>query len=99
MNFSMTITVDNNTSAYTLTAGGTFASTALGGTITLSTPVALSGVGTANPNAGTVKLVGEGNSSVTVTPLDATNVRLEVDSNGDGSSDATIDTTWTALTG
>ena len=99
MNFSMTITVDNNTSAYTLSAAGTYSSTALGGTISLSTPAALSGVGTANPNAGTMKLVGDSNSSVTVTPLDATNVRLEVDSNGDGSSDATIDTTWTALTG
>lgn len=50
------------------------------------------------PDTGVVLITGANNSSVTMTILGADAVQLGVDANGDGATDQTIDTTWTALT-
>ena len=49
------------------------------------------------PYSGILKITATDNSSVILTALDAVNVRLDVDENGDGTIDQTSDTTWTSL--
>jgi len=40
---------------------------------------------------------GTGNASIRITAIDEVSVMIEADYNGDGASDATIETTWAAL--
>lgn len=99
-NFSMQLTVDDSSSDYALNASGKFSSTGLGGSVTFTTPTTISGTGTANPDAGVMKFVGDNNTSVTATALsDATTVTLDIDLNGNGSTDTSITRTWTQLIG
>lgn len=49
------------------------------------------------PSSGSVKLTAPDKSSATLTALDATSVKVELDKNGDGTVDETINTTWTAI--
>jgi hypothetical protein len=44
-----------------------------------------------------LRIRGADNASITITALDEVTVQLEVDSDGDGSVDATIVTTWAEL--
>lgn len=53
--------------------------------------------GADTPSSGSAKLTGADNTSVTVQAIDETIARLLVDSNGDGTADDTIDTTWAEL--
>ena len=94
--YSMDQTNDISTGAFTLSANGTVNSSALGGSVTFTTSTPFRGTGTSNPNTGVVKINGVG-SSVTLTVLDSTNVRLDVDSNGDGVTNSVINTTWAVL--
>jgi hypothetical protein len=50
-----------------------------------------------NPISGVLRIRGADNASITITALDEVTVQLEVDSDGDGSVDATIVTTWAEL--
>jgi hypothetical protein len=52
-----------------------------------------------NPISGALRIIGADDGSITVTALDETSVELQVDTDGDGSVDATIMTTWTELKG
>jgi hypothetical protein len=76
-----------------MTMGGSM----MGGYVTVFTPVEFSGIGYGNPSVGTMVITGEGNSSVTIQTVDTINVDLLVDSNGDGTTDDTIHTTWAEL--
>lgn len=49
------------------------------------------------PTQGALKITASDNSSVTLTVLDSTNVKLDLDKNGDGVIDESVTTTWTAL--
>jgi len=53
--------------------------------------------GTAYPHSGVLKVLATNNSSVTLRALSNTNVRLELDTNGDGTIDETVNTTWATL--
>lgn len=95
--YSVNQTQNASTTAFTLSASGTVASSALGGSVTFTTTSPYQGTGTANPNTGAIKITGAG-SSVTLTVLDSTNIRLDIDSNGDGIMDPpSITMTWTTL--
>ena len=83
---------------YTKAASGTLNTTQLGGVVDYSTPVEFSGEGTNYPAAGSL-LVEGANSSALLTALDDVNVTIEIDANGDGVIDDTINTTWAALVG
>lgn len=96
-NFTIHQTQNTATNAYTLSIGGTFASSLMAGSVTMSTPTPLAGNGSAHPSSGVVKLTGAGGSSVTLTALDSTNVTLDIDSNGDGMIDTTQSRTWATL--
>lgn len=49
------------------------------------------------PYTGALTVTAGNNSKATLTALDSTNVRIDVDSNGDGIADQSINTTWVAL--
>ena len=55
------------------------------------------GEGLDYPSSGALLVVGQ-DSSARLTAVDNINVTIEIDSNGDGTIDATIETTWAALT-
>ena len=99
MNYQSAQTVDGNEQnlPYTLFAVGLLDSTQLAGIVRYSTPVELSGEGTAYPSAG-VLLVEGSNSSARLTAVDNVNVTIELDLNGNGETDQTINTTWADLT-
>ena len=81
-----------------LTLAGSFTSQSLGGRVTISTPHALMQQnGDAFPSQGAVLITGASGSTLLVTALNATQVQLQVDANGDGTVDGTTTTTWTAL--
>lgn len=99
-NFDTTETVDTLVvpTPYTLTSSGTVDSTDLEGPVDYSTPIMFEGTGQANPTTGEFLVTGA-SSSVRLIALDAVNVRLESDFDGDGVVDETTDTTWDALIG
>ena len=100
-NFSADYTEDTNSLAYTLKTSGTVSASGIGGSVSFSTPVTLTGTDLtlAEPEGGQLRIFGANNSQLTVTALGGGGVRIEVDADGDGQTDAngTHDTTWTAL--
>lgn len=77
---------------------GTMTAQSLGGSITISTPQPLvEGASDNYPGAGQVVVTGASGSTVRATVLDNTQVRLELDANGDGSYESTSTVAWTAL--
>ena len=97
--YSSSQTVDGKlqTFPFTLTMFGTLDSTQFAGIVRYSTPVTFVGEGIDYPSSGALLIEGD-NSSARLTAVDNINVTIEIDSNGDGVVDATIDTTWAALT-
>lgn len=76
---------------------GTFFDSTIGGKVDVTTPVAFEGTGDDPPDAGVIEARGAGNSLLRIIVLDETNVRLEVDNDGNGIIDESIDTTWDDL--
>lgn len=94
--FTATVTDNFSTGQYTVASSGTVTSSKLGGSVTFTTPTTLRGVGSGYPSTGVVKVSGA-SSSLTMTALSSTSVRLDIDSNNDGTIDSTSTTTWAAL--
>lgn len=91
-------TDDDASGAYTWAQTGRLDSDIIGGQVTFETTTTFEGVGTAYPNTGVLVIRGSNNASVKMQALsDATNVDLDVDSNGDSVVDVTVPTTWAAL--
>lgn len=97
-NYSLvqTVTQGAETLTFVVDTSGTVNSSLLTGTFVFATPVAFSGTIGEFPSAGEVLITGA-SSSVRFVVLDSTNVRLDVDSDGNGEVDVSIDTTWVAL--
>lgn len=96
-NYSISGSEDGATGAYTLNMNATVTSSDLGGSVTIVTDITFQGVGADNPMTGQATITGANNSRVTLIALDAVNVRLEVDADGNGAVETTIDTTWDSL--
>ncbi len=98
-NYQSNQTLDANQQnlPFTLSASGTLDTTRLDGIVSYSTPTEFSGEGIAFPSAGELLVEGT-NSSARLIAVDDVNVTIEIDSNGDGVTDETINTTWAALT-
>ena len=92
-------TVDGNLQElpFTLSASGTLDTTQLSGIVQYSTPVTFAGEGLDYPNSGELLVEGV-DSSARLIAVDNVNVTIEVDSNGDGVIDDTINSTWANLT-
>ncbi len=99
-NFSSAQTVDAGLTPapYSLNSSGSLDSPQLSGVVNYSTPVTFQGFDNGYPQAGELLVTGE-DSSARLIALDAINVRVEIDSNGDGTVDTVIDTTWAELAG
>ena len=93
-NYNVQHTENQATGEYSISFNGTISSSNLGGSITVTTDVALSGVGAFDADAGQITCVGAGKTSVTLIAVDSLNVRLEVDENGDGTVDQTFSAAW-----
>ena len=85
-----------NPSPYTQTSFGTLNSTLLSGVISYSTPVAFEGSDADYPNSGEFLVTGS-NSSARLTAIDSVDVRVDIDIDGDGTIDQTVNTTWAEL--
>lgn len=98
-NFASMLSVDGNVfpSPYTTTSSGTLDSTQLAGVIRYSTPVAFEGLGNDYASSGEFLVEGLG-SSLRLIAENNVDVRIEVDTDGDGTVDVTINTTWAELT-
>lgn len=98
-NFSSTVTEDTSMlpGLVTTTAAGTVSSTQFDGAVTYSTPVAFEALGDAYPYTGELQVTGASNATLRLIALDEVNVRILADYDGDGATDETIDTTWSAL--
>ena len=97
-NYSSSQTFDGNQfpPEYTLGASGTLDSTQLTGVVVYATSPDFTGSGENYPHAGVLTV--EGNASMArLVAVDSTDVRIEIDTNGDGTVDETINTTWDAL--
>ena len=99
MSFQSHQTLDANQGnlPYTMSASGTLDTTQLEGIVSYSTPVEFSGEGADFPSAGVLLVVGT-NSSARLTAVSNVNVTIELDTDGDGNTDETINTTWVDLT-
>ena len=95
--FRLDTTDNTSTGAYTLDISATVSSPAMGGEANIVTDTVFQGVGTNDPFTGQATITGANNSRVTLIAIDSINVRLQIDEDGDGVTDSTIDTTWAAL--
>ena len=90
---SQTLDGNQNPAEYTMDASGNVDSTRLPGAVAYSTETTFRGYVPAYPREGSLVVLGD-NSSARLVVLDDSNVRIEIDSNGDGTADAVIDMTW-----
>ena len=89
--------MNRSTNAFSYTVSGTLTSTRLGGSLTFQTLVPFSGIEGAPPSSGVLKVSGANNTSLTLTALSSTSVRIDVDTNGDGVFDTSTSKTWSEI--
>ena len=78
---------------------GRLQSSILGGSVDYETTTAIEAIGDEDPHVGEMLITGADNSSIRVVIIDSSQVRLEVDENGDSTVDEFIDTSWAELNG
>jgi hypothetical protein len=71
----------------------------LGGSVDYETPVAVEASDDLDPSTGEILITGANGSSVRIVIVDTMHVTLEIDSNGDGTVDEYIYTSWSVLNG
>jgi hypothetical protein len=84
---------------YVAEALGALASDLLGGRVNYITVTPVLAEGDSDPDAGELLVTGADGTTVRIVIVDVTSVRLDIDVDGDGTSDATQNTTWSALIG
>ena len=98
-NFTVQITEDASMfpTAVTVETSFTISSPRIGGEVTVTTSLALESMGEDYPFVGELRIEGAGNAVIVMIALDANTVRLEIDIDGDGATDETVDMTWDEL--
>lgn len=97
-NYNLTAVVDPGAGTTTETSTFTYASTSMGGSVTVQTVMPfVTNVGDLYPSSGQVVATGSNGSKCRLTALDNVNVLLEVDADGVGGYETMINTTWAAL--
>jgi hypothetical protein len=94
-NYSLVETIGGT--GFTRTLSGTLASTAFSGVVSFETTTSLQGTGASFAFAGEVVITGANDATIALIALDSTLVRLEIDVDGDGAIDESVDTTWAEL--
>jgi hypothetical protein len=100
-NFDHSLDVDETVfpGSYVAEALGAVASDFLGGRVNYATVTPVLAVGESDPEAGEILVTGADSTTVRIVVVDITSIRLDIDVDGNGSVDATQDTTWSALNG
>ncbi len=98
-NFAVESTDETSSGAYTLKSSGTVDSAALQGSVSYVTVQTFVGFGDDFPYAGELQITGAGGSTINLIAVSSADVRLEIDSDGDGAVDDIVDTTWADITG
>jgi len=98
-NFTVQVTEDSSMfpTAVTVDTSFTFSSPHIGGQVTVTTSLSLQSMGADNPFVGELRIEGAEGAVIVMIALDANTVRLEIDIDGDGATDDTIDLTWDEL--
>jgi hypothetical protein len=96
--FSLVQAIDTVSNTYTLTVSGRISSSIFEGAVDFSTSVDLEGSGDEFAFVGQLVITGDANATITIVVLDNQLIRLNVDLDGDGSTDEVIDTSWDELT-
>lgn len=88
-----------NAGALAATYAGTLTSSRLGdrSVVFATTTPFVTAPGAVYPNAGVAIAMGSGGSKATLTVLDAAQVRLDLDTGGDGTVESTVTRPWTSL--
>ena len=97
-NYATSLTYDGNQVPAELTTGasGTIDSSLLPGSIDYSTEVTFAAFFGSYPHTGTFLVEGD-NSTARLVAVDAENVRIDIDSDGDGTVDEMLEMTWDEL--
>lgn len=96
--FSLSEVFDSATTAYSMSMQGTLTSTSFSGAVTFTTPTNFQGTGEDHATSGELLIRGAKGGTLRVIVLDSVNVRLELDADGNGLVDTTIDSVWDELT-
>jgi hypothetical protein len=83
--------------AVTVETSFTVSSPRIGGRVTVTTSLALQSMGADYPFEGELRIEGADGAVIVIIALDANTVRLQIDIDGDGATDETIDMTWDEL--
>ncbi len=82
---------------YSLGMSGELDSSVLGGSVMFDTIETFTGFGEEFPSTGVLLISGAGGSQCRLTTIDSVTVTIEVDADGDGVFETTIDETWEGL--
>jgi hypothetical protein len=94
----VTTSVENSSGAVSLTTAGSFTSQALGGRLTVATPVPMvEAAANEFPSSGVIWITGASGSTLMLTGLNASQAQLQLDTNGDGTYESTTTVAWTTL--
>lgn len=93
---SVTISEDQSMfpAAIAVSTSFTISSPRIGGEVSVSTSLALQSTDGEYPYVGELRITGADQSVIIMIAIDANTVRLEIDIDGDGAMDETIETTW-----
>lgn len=99
--FSVTEEYNEATGSYAISVTGTLNDSRIGFNVVATTITPLVSDDFGDPTSGSIRLTAGDGTSVTLTAtgggINGDEVRLEVDTNGDGTIDSTLNTSWTAL--
>jgi hypothetical protein len=103
-NFRYALTFDENTGDYTVDYSGTISDGELGGGFDFATTTPFSGTTSTEfdleyPDAGVLEVTGAGGSKAILTVTGVNAVQIQIDEDGDGNFETTINTTWDAVYG
>ena len=98
-NYSTSVTVDESSQppAYALTGSGRIDIPSQGGSVAYTTRAPFTGFGEGDPDSGVLFIRGAESASITLTVLSGTQVQLEMDYDGNGTTDETVVVTWVEL--
>jgi len=101
-NFRFAVSFNDNTGDYSLDFSGTISDGELGGSVSFDTTTPFQGTAFGqldldNPDSGVMVVTGAGGSMVILTVTGPNTIQIQVDEDGDGNFETTINTTWDAL--
>jgi len=97
-NMQITLTATTSPLSSVVALNGSFTTSSIGGRVTVATVQPITQLGSdAYPSSGQVVVTGASGSKLRITVLSSTQVRLELDANGDGTYETTTDLTWANL--